>query len=128
MKKMPHYEVYTRLAPSTIHGIGVHAIIPIKKATHVFYGDENTEIIWIKKSQLKKLPKEIMRLYDDFCIIKDKGQTYGCPKNFNLLTISWYLNHSDNPNLICDKDYNFYTSKSIKKGEELTVNYNTFSE
>lgn len=131
MKKtnlLPHSNVFTRLEPSKIHGIGVFAIRGIKKNTLIFYGDENSEIIWVRKSQLKNLPKEIRKLYDDFCIIKDSGRIYGCPQNFNLLTVAWYLNHADNPNVKADKAYNFYALKHIKKGEELTVDYNTYSE
>jgi len=77
---------------------------------------------------LNDLPKEIRRLYDDFCIIKDRGEMYGCPENFNLMTVAWYLNHSKNPNVGCDKDYIFSALKDIKKGEELTADYNTYNE
>ena len=125
-KKLPHYKVYTRLKPSKIHGIGVFAITNIKKGTFIFYGDEDSEMIWIKKSKLKKLPKEIERLHEDFCILKNG--VYGCPVNFNSMTVAWYLNSSKKPNVGCDKDYNFYALRNIKAGEELTVDYDTYSE
>jgi uncharacterized protein len=124
-KKLPHYKVYTRLAPSKIHGIGVYAIRSIRKGTYIFFGDDE-EIIWINKSELKNLSKEIKKFYEDFCVKKD--YSYGCPKNFNNLTISWYLNHSDHPNVNCDKNYNFFAKRNIKKGEELTTDYTTYSE
>ena len=47
----------------------------------------------------------------------------GCPSNFNRLTMSWYLNESKNPNVRCDKSYNFWTLRNVKAGEELTVDY-----
>jgi SET domain-containing protein len=125
---VPHYGVYTRIGPSKIHGVGVIAIKDIKKGIQIFYGDEETKIVWIKKEQLKRIPKEIMKLYDDFCIEKEDGKLYGCPVNFNVLTPSWYLNHSKKPNVVADTEYNFYALKNIKKEEELTVDYETFNE
>ncbi len=125
-KLLPHYKVYTRLKPSKISGVGVFAIRDIKKGTAIFYNDEESEMIWVDKKRGKKLPKEIKKLYKDFCVLK-KGK-YGCPENFSSLTIAWYLNHSEKPNVFSDKDYNFYASRNIKKGEELTANYNTYSE
>ena len=68
-----------------------------------------------------------MKLYDDFCIIK--GNKYGCPINFNSLTVGWYLNESkENPNVRATNDYDFIAIRDIKKGEELTVDYSTFSD
>jgi hypothetical protein len=123
----PHYGVYTRLKHSQIHegGIGVFAIRDIPKGMNIFYGDDDP-IEWINKDETNDLDVEIKKLYNDFSIIK--GNEYGCPKNFNLLTISWYLNHSKNPNMACGKDYEFYALRDIKKGEELTIDYETFNE
>ena len=53
---------------------------------------------------------------------------YGCIDNFTHLTIEWYLNHADNPNVYCDKEYDFYTLRDIQAGEELTSSYDTYSE
>ncbi len=125
--KPPHFEVYTRIRPSRFHGVGVFAIRDIKKGTSIFYGDDD-EIVWVKKNQLKGLPREIKKLYQDFCIIKNKGQLYGCPKNFSLLTVAWYLNESKKPNVFCDENYRFFALRDIKKGEELTVDYKTYNE
>ena len=74
----------------------------------------------------KGIASALRDLYDDFAIIKN--DKYGSPRNFDLLTTSWYLNHSDNPNVAADKHYRFYALRDIKEGEELTVNYRTYSE
>jgi len=124
MARLPHFGVYARLKPSNIHGIGVFAIRDIPKATYVFSGDDD-EMVWVNASAINRLPRTIKKLYRDFCVIRD-GQ-YGCPRNFNLLTLAWYLNHSDEPNMAADKNYNFYSTRKIKKGEELTVDYDTYS-
>ena len=128
-KGLPHNKVYVRLGPSKIHGIGVLAIAPIQKGTMIFHGDEETQMVWVSESQLKGLSTELKKLYKDFCVLimkKDKT-LYGCPVNFNAMTTSWYLNHSSTPNIICNKEYIFYAKRNIKKGEELTVDYKTYS-
>ncbi len=123
--KLPHDKVFTRLAPSKIHGVGVFAIKNIKKGTYIFYGDDE-DLVWIKKSRLNHLPKEIKKLYKDFCV--KKGSSYGCPKNFNQLTVAWYLNYSQEPNVAADKNLLFFAIRDIKKGEELTTDYSTYSD
>jgi len=129
-KALPHDKVYTRLKPSKIHGVGVFAIRAIPKGASIFPGDD-AQIVWVRKVKIKGLRGKIRRLYDDFSIIKNKGETYGCPANFNRLTVAWFLNEPNpgqNPNVGCRKDYTFYALRKIAVGEELTVNYSTFSE
>ncbi len=126
-KTLPHFGVFTRLGRSKIHGLGVFAIKKIKKGTYIFHPD-NDEIVWVKKGGLRGLPKGVKRLYQDFSIIKDRGRLYGCPKNFNRMTISWYLNESKYPNVGCDLDYRFFALRDIREGEELTVDYKTYNE
>ena len=128
-RTMPHEGVYARIRPSKIHGVGVFAIRDIPKGTKIFPEDD-TELTWMKRSALKldELPKEIRLLYDQFCLIKDKGETYGCPKSFNLMTVAWYLNHSKIPNVGCGKDYIFFALRDIREEEELTADYHCYNE
>jgi len=123
--KLPHFSVYTRIGRSKIHGVGVIAIRPIRKGRHIFFPDDE-RLRWVKATEIRRLSKEIKRLYKDFCI--KKGEKYGCPTNFNKLTPAWYLNHSVNPNVATDNNYRFYALRNIKKGEELTADYRTYSE
>ena len=125
--KIPHEGVYTRLRQSKVHGIGVFAIRDIPKGTIIFNGDE-TEMIWIDKKEFNNVEPEIRKLYDDFCIIK--GDRYGCPENFNSLTVGWYINESnDNPNVEFSAEYeDFIASRDIKQGEELLVDYSKYSD
>ncbi len=122
---VPHKHVYARLRPSRLHGVGVFAIRKIKRGMMPFH-DDNDEMIWIEDASVPKGPMEIRRLYDDFAIIR--SGRYGCPPSFNSLTVSWYLNHSKKPNVRCDENYDFVALKDIRPGEELTVDYSTFSE
>jgi hypothetical protein len=129
-RRMPSDGVFTRIQPSKIHGVGVFAIRRIPKGTSIFPND-NGPIVWIKRSNIQGLRGQLRRLYDDFCIIKDNGETFGCPPNFSLMTAAWFLNEpmrGQQPNVGCRKDYTFYAMRDIAAGEELTVNYATFSE
>ena len=127
----PHYNIYARLKKSKIHGVGVFAIIGIPKKTLLFKGDES-EMIWHKEDELNiySLPKPILKLYKDFCVFKTikTVKKIGCPSSFNNMPISWFLNSSKKPNCAMNKNYDIYSLREIKSGEELTLDYDTFSE
>jgi len=124
---LPHEKVYTRLGVSNIHGIGVFAISNIVKHTLLFEND-NTEMIWVDVKDTNGIPDKLKKMYEDFCVLKDNGTKYGCPTNFNQLTMAWYMNHSDTPNVEIDEHYDFRTCRDIEDEEELTINYKTFSD
>jgi hypothetical protein len=124
----PDSNSYTRLKASPIHGVGVFAIRDIPSGTNIF-SDDGSEMVWINKDDVEKTSGETKKLYDDFCVINN-GK-YGCPKNFNNLTVSWYLNEPlkvQKPNVYCDENYDFIAARDIKSGEELTVDYSTYSD
>jgi hypothetical protein len=123
----PHRSVYTRLRPSKVAkgGVGVFAIRKIQKGRAIFSGDGD-QMVWIEEGALPNKPKEIRKLYEDFSVMKQKR--YGCPPTFNQLTPAWYLNESKTPNVACDSEYEFYALRDIKPGEELTVDYSTYSD
>ncbi|GGA56202.1 hypothetical protein GCM10011507_04380 [Edaphobacter acidisoli] len=122
----PHRGVYVRIKPSSLHkeGVGVFAIRDIPKGTRIF-AEENEEVFWLSKELLPKNP-ELRRLYDDFAIIK--GDRYGCPTSFNRLTPAWFMNDSKKPNTRCDESYDFYAERRIPAGQELTIDYSSFSD
>lgn len=125
LTRLPHKNVYARLKSSAIHGVGVFAIRPIPKGSYIFANDDE-ELLWISARELRGLDAEQRRLYDDFCIIR--GDLYGCPRDFNKLTPSWYFNESDSPNVACDENFRFFARRHIRKGEELTFDYDTYSD
>jgi len=122
----PHRGVFVRLKPSRVQkgAVGVFAIKRIPKNTKVF-AYENEEVYWTPKASVPK-SSPIRSLYDDFAIIKD-GR-YGCPTSFNRLTPAWFMNDSKSPNTLCDENYDFFSIREISAGEELTVDFDTFSE
>jgi len=122
---LPHENVWARIVRSRIHGVGLKAIRDIPHGTYLFQGDD-LPMVWVDREIIKHLRSALQRLYDDFAVAK--GNRLGCPRSFNLLTPAWYLNHSKRPNVGCDSNYDFYALKDIKRNQELTVNYDEFSE
>lgn len=127
-KPLPHHGVLVRLGVSTIHGIGVFAQHPIEAGTNVF-GNDLREINWVSRSQLEGecLSDFQRRFYEDFAIRRD-GEL-GCPENFNLLTVGWYVNEPEpgqQPNLVPTPTFDLVAARDIQAGEELTVLYSTF--
>ena len=117
---------YCRLKPSKTEGVGVFAIRDIPENTNPFYGSKQK---WHKFniSELKDLDKEILGLINDFFVIEE-DETVLIPEfGLNGMDISFFLNHSKNPNLkTIDEGFNFITLREIKKGEELLVSYGTY--
>ena len=125
MHDAPHQGVFVRLGLSDLHGIGVFAIRTIEEGTNIFENDR-VELVWITKTELERSePSEAARrLYHDFGI--DAGDSIGCPVNFHNLTPGWYLNRpavNGAANIRVNKDLNFFASRTIAVGEELTVDY-----
>ncbi|MDO8466664.1 MAG: SET domain-containing protein [bacterium] len=126
MKKLPHDNVWTRLMPSKISGVGVFAIRDISANTNLFE-DDDVKMVTLQKPEIDAMDLETKKLYDDFCVIR--GDKYICPQNFNDITVGWFINHStNNPNVRCDKNLVFHSARDIKAGEELTLDYSTYSE
>lgn len=127
--KTPHEGVVSRLGISKIigAGIGVFAILDIPEGMPLF-GEDDARLELIDPASLKGLDPEIQLLYDDFCIISKKGRQYLAPHNFNSMTIAWYLNHSNSPNVVAGLDSRFFAKRRIARGEELTIDYRSYNE
>ncbi len=126
MESLPHSNLYTRIKPSSLGGVGVFAICHIPKGTYIFQGD-TTKTVTVPVQTLAQLPPAIRKMYEDFCVFEPYGMV--CPESFNAMSIAWYLNHSgSDPNVGCDKEYKFYTLRDVSEGEELLSNYGTYSQ
>jgi SET domain-containing protein len=135
-KLIKHLEndIYCRIGVSKISGVGVIAIKDIPKGIDPFktLSKEKEKIIELNKNDIKKVDPNVKKILGDFF---GNLNTYDVlasgPNNIN---VSFYMNHSDKPNIdIIDNIYKnnskfmgFITNKKIKKGEELTINYNIY--
>lgn len=121
--RAPHDRVYARIGPSRTHGVGVRAIRDIPAGTLVFAG-EDERVVWISRAAVRRLPTAIRALYEDFGMVW--GDRIGVPPSLNMLSVGWYVNHSDRPNVEAGDDGRFRTLRRIRKGEELTADYRSF--
>jgi len=123
--RSPHDGVYARIGRSGIHGVGVRAIRDIPAGTRVFRG-ESERVVWVPRAVVRRLPVPLRQLYEDFAMAW--GDRYGVPRTMNMLSVGWYLNHSERPNVEADESGRFHALRRIRKGEELTADYRTFTD
>lgn len=122
---MPHDGVYARIGRSRLHGVGVIAIRDIPAGTRVFRG-EDERVVWVQRARVRRLPTALRALYEDFGMLwRDQ---LGVPRTLNMLSVGWYLNHSERPNVEADEDGRFHALRRIRRGEELTADYRTFAD
>lgn len=125
--------VYCRIQPSKIQGVGVFAIRNIPKGINPFVTYTNVETIAIPVNEImenKKISDAVKEMIKDFYVIQD-GKFYCDARSLNEINISYFLNHSDTPNLDVDEideESVFTTNRDISIGEELTSNYSMYSD
>jgi len=122
--------VYCRLGVSSIHGVGVFAIVPIPKGINPMMETRYVEFSSIPVKEINDsdtILNPIKKLVKDMC--PENDGCYEMP-NFTLneIGVSYYLNHSKTPNMDEDGDGNFVANRDIAVGEELTVDYGTYGE
>lgn len=120
-------QVYCRLMPSPSHGVGVFAVRDIAKGTDPFPGCWNGRYHNISNDQLCELSEGVQDMVRAYCVFRD-GSWCVPQIGFNRLDISFFINHSPAPNVATDDGEGFYVLQDIKRGEELFVDYNTYSE
>jgi uncharacterized protein len=123
--QLPHRNLYTRIKASS-KGVGLFAIRGIPKNTKLFIGDIGNTVKILVSDVDKIDDAEVRRMYIDFCPVI--GNYFVAPSDFNQMTMSWYLNHSDEPNVTVVPELQFVTSRFVPLGEELTTNYTTYSD
>jgi len=125
MRRLPHEGVYARIGRSRVHGVGVLAIRDIPTGTLVFRG-ESEVVAWLSRAAVRRLTPAIRSLYEEFGMLW--GDRIGVPPSLNMLSVGWYVNHSDRPNVVADERGRFRTLRRIRRGEELTADYRTFAD
>jgi uncharacterized protein len=102
----PHRNLYTRIKASS-KGVGLFAIRGIPKGTQLFVGDVGNTIRILVSTIDKISDAEVRQMYTDFCPVVDKY--FIAPSDFNQMTMSWYMNHSNEPNVTVVPDLQFVT-------------------
>jgi len=114
--------LYFRLKPSTIvgAGVGVFASTDIANGTFLeglFGSDDVRRLTWEEFAALD-VPTEVkenfVTRYETECFV---------PKDFNLMSVGWYLNDADEPNLAHNANYDYFALRDIAAGEELFIRY-----
>ena len=110
---------YVELKPSLVcDGVGVFAIKHIPKDIRIFqYAPMDVFYSWdqVTDPAVKKLIKRICHTNDKGFWIADHPSTLG---------MSYYVNHSESPNVKYDDDLDDYISiREINEGEELVCIY-----
>ena len=123
-------EVWCRLAV-TKHGVGVVAIRDIPKGVNPFKNcDPHGDVLEITEGELdaSSAPTEAKQLVRDFCALQD-GVYFVPDYGIDAIDKSYFLNHSDKPNMVArDRGEVFVTARKIKKGEELVADYGEYHE
>jgi SET domain-containing protein len=115
-------QTYCRIGDSKIHGVGVIAIQDIPKGVNPFPGVHAVNYIGISQKELKMLDKVIQKMIIDFFVWED-GKIYIPECGLNGMDISFFMNHTDTPNVGVKDGDSFITLRKVKKGEELAYNY-----
>lgn len=111
-----------RLKPSTIPdaGVGVFATTDIPRGTllkELFAPDDVTRRTWAEFAALD-VPAEVkenfVTRYEEECFT---------PRDFNRISVGWFLNDSEEPNLAHDANYDYFTLRDVRAGEELLIRY-----
>ena len=116
-------DVYLQLRPSKVHGIGVFAIRDIPKGCRNMFSKEQGDWIKIPLKEVEMMPDYLKKLIENYFLFDD--QFYYVEKSgFKKPDLSFFLNHSDTPNIISINDGEcFEAITNINEGEELFIDY-----
>jgi SET domain-containing protein len=120
MRTLPHQELIV-VRPSSIHGSGVYAAKGIKRDTRII--EYVGEIISSKEAD-RRYDDEAMKVHHTFLFYLDEDRCIDAAKGGNE---SRFINHSCRPNCVAHMKRGriyIYALKNIRKGDELTYDYN----
>ncbi len=120
-------KVYCRLQPSGHHGVGVFAIRRIPKGINPIELPEPPELVNLTEEDVRAQPVGIRKMIRQYAV-KQNGHYVFSTLGFNIVELEYFVNHSNEPNLVFDEDEGCYrTARPIAPGEELTCDYNHFA-
>lgn len=116
-----------QLKPSE-HGIGVFILHDVAEGTKLVVQPDGYMARILKKEEI---PPELLT----YCEARPENDgTYFCPQNFSTMEVSWFINHSNTPNVrleFTDTEPStviHYAARDLKAGEELFIDYSEWDE
>lgn len=113
------------LRASPVHGVGVFSIRPIAASAHVrlWHADDYRFVSFAEAAA----DPELRELGETYCVRDATG--YHCPADFRRMSIGWYMNHSDMPNVRSSaaENWEYYATRDIAAGEEIVCDYTTLT-
>jgi hypothetical protein len=112
------------LRPSAIEGVGCFALQPIRAGEVVKNLWDDADVRFVPAADV---PPALLAIHKRYCIESPGG--FWCPLDFRRMSVGWYLNHSDRPNLAsADGGHSYFALRDIPAGEELTIDYRLLDE
>jgi SET domain-containing protein len=116
--------VETELRPSSIHGLGVFLLAPVRKGELIWKFDSRIDRVY-SPAEVATLPEHMQRFLDIYATWHGETGLYVlCGDNGR------YFNHSAEPNTVSDA-ISFgedRAARDLEAGEELTSDYNTICD
>ena len=133
------HSTFCELKPSLLApgGVGVFAIRDIPKNTNLFVDALPTFWDELTAEQVAGCPHEVQELLSRFVVLSEDGVRYVPFYGMNNLSILYYINHSESPNVRIDEEAGdeyedgratpsgYVTIRRVRKGEELCYDYRT---
>jgi SET domain-containing protein len=115
-------ESYVYLKPSGVcNGVGVFALRTIPTQT-VLFSDVVPDVNFLSWNQLKNIHPSVIKYLHSICNTTKEGVYLS--RTINNINLSYYVNHSDNPNTVHDRKIDkFITLRVIEEGEEILCQY-----
>jgi hypothetical protein len=115
-------ESYVYLKPSGVcDGVGVFALRTIPTQT-VLFSDVVPDVNFLSWNQLKNIHPSVIKYLHSICNTTEEGVYLS--RTINNINLSYYVNHSDNPNTVHDRKIDkFITLRVIEEGEEILCQY-----
>ena len=113
------------LRASSIHGVGIFTTQTIAKGDHVrLWQEGDYRFVTFAESDEDPDLREVREIY---CVKDGKG--YHCPADFHRMSIGWYMNHSDTPNVRSSaaEGWEYYATRAIEAGEEIVCDYTSLT-
>lgn len=102
------------LKNSLIQGVGVFSTVDLPARTQVLINQPKPRLM-----KIKDVPPEFQK----YCVFINEEDCMS-PARFDAISVGWYVNHSDQPNIEQRTISYIITLRDIKAGEEILVDYN----